>query len=174
MKSATTPAPTEKATENAASKTQDGPAIATIKTPAYEAKIHQAIAFLPKDDGVGLMKVKPGNRFIVLDMSVRNTAKEEEIDMGQILLSSKVTDDKGREYRFNAMAIAAYTLSNPDPAHQAQYNAMWGKMKPGDFYRTTVFGLEAPASTKNFVISMKEDGDVFKDTKRYEAKFSVE
>jgi hypothetical protein len=74
----------------------------------------------------------------------------------------------------NAMAIAAYTLQNPDPHHQAQYNAMWGKIKPGEFYRTTAYGLEVPENAKSFVLSMKEDGDIFKESKRYEARFTVE
>jgi hypothetical protein len=153
---------------------EDGPAMATIAAPEYEAKLYRAVAFLPGHDGAGMIKVKPGNRFIVLDMSVRNTSKSKEVDMGQILLSATVADEKGKEYRFNAMAVAAYTLDNPDPRHQAQYNALWGKLKPGDFYRTTVFGLEVPANAKNFVLSMKENGDIFKETKRYNPKFTVE
>lgn len=153
---------------------EDGPAIATITAPAYVAKVHRSIAFVPTNDGMGMMKVKKGHHFVVLDMSVRNTSKKQEVDMGQILLSTKVTDEKGNEYRLSPMAIAAYTLNNPDPQHQAQYNAMWSKLKPGDFYRTTVFGMEVPDGTKKFVLSMKEDGDVFKDGKRYTARFTAE
>lgn len=153
---------------------EDGPAIATITAPAYVAKVHRSIAFVPKNDGMGMMKVKKGHHFVVLDMSVRNTSKKQEVDMGQILLSTKVTDEKGNEYRLNPMAIAAYTLDNPNPQHQVQYNAMWSKLKPGDFYRTTVFGMEVPDGTKNFVLNMKEDGDVFKESKRHTAKFSAE
>ncbi|HEU4901644.1 MAG TPA: hypothetical protein VFT06_02605 [Flavisolibacter sp.] len=153
---------------------EDGPSIATITAPAYVAKVHRSMAFIPENDGMGMMKVKKGHHFVVLDMSVRNTSKKQEVDMGQILLSTKVTDEKGNEYRLNPMAIAAYTLNNPDPQHQAQYNAMWSKLKPGDFYRTTVFGMEVPDGTKNFVLAMKEDGDIFKDSKRYTAKFSAE
>jgi hypothetical protein len=152
----------------------DDAAVATITAPAYVAKIHKAIAFVPKNDGIGLMKVKPGHHFVVLDMSVRNTSAKKEVDMGQILLNTKVSDEKGKEYRFSAMAVAAYTLDNPDPQHQAQYNAMWGKLKPGDFYRTVVFGLEVPEGHKNFVLSMGENDDALKDGKRYEVKFSTQ
>ena len=178
VKSATTTVATD---TTAATKTaeapapDDGTAIATITAPAFVSKIHHAIAFVPKNDGgVGMMKLKPGYRYVVLDMSVRNTSKSKEVDMGQILLTAKISDDKGKEYRHNAMAIAAYTLDNPDPHHQAQYNALWGKLKPGDFFRTVVFGIEAPESAKNFVISMKEDGDTFKEGKRFDAKFSID
>lgn len=177
VKSATTTTPketTKSEEKTETTKPEDGPAIATLTSPEYVAKVHRAIAFVPKNDGMGMMKVKPGHHYVVLDMSVRNTSKNKDVDMGQVLLSTKVTDEKGKEYRFNAMAIAAYTLDNPDPQHQAQYNAMWSKIKPGEFYRTVVFGLDVPDGAKNFVISMKEDGDILKEGKRYEAKFSTE
>lgn len=174
VKAAASPAPTQPGTEVVRDKATEAAPFATITTPAYVARIYQAIAFVPKNDGMGLMKIKPGHRYVVLDMSVQNTTKEKQVDMGQILLATRVRDEKGREYRMNAMAIAAYTLSNPNPQHQAQYNALWGKLKPGDLYRTTVFGMEVPEGVKKFVISMREDGDVLKDSKRHEAPFSVE
>ncbi len=175
VKSATTASPQPAAKqETTATPPEDGAAIATINAPDYVVVVHKAIAFIPKDDGAGLMKIKQGHRYVVLDLSVRNTSKNKEVDMGQILLSSKVRDEKGKAYNLNAMAIAAYTLNNPDPHQQAQYNQMWSKIKPGDFYRTIAYGLEVPESAKNFVISLKEDGDIFKDTKRHEATFSVE
>ena len=164
----------EPAPDSTAAKPEESPAIATIIAPEYEATIHRAIAFFPKDDGLGLMKIKQDHRYVVLDMSVKHTAKNKEVDMGQILLSAKVRDEKGREYSMNAMAVAAYTLENPNPHHQAQYNQLWGKLKPGDSLRTTVYGIEVPVQAKNFVLSLKEDGDVFKESKRHEVKFSVD
>jgi hypothetical protein len=153
---------------------EEAPAIAIISAPSYVVKVHRGIAFLPENDNIGIMKPKPGYQFVVLDMSVRNISKSKEVDMGQILLSTKITSEKGKEYRLSPMAIAAYTLNNPDPQHQAQYNAAWSKLNPGDFFRTTVLGMEVPIATKTFVISMKEDGDVLKDSRRHEAKFTIE
>ena len=177
VKSATAPLSKDTVTKSKTTTPQtpeEAPVIATITAPAYEAKVHKGIAFVPENDGAGLMQPKPGHRFVVLDMSVKITSKSKEVDMGQILLSTKVTDEKGKEYRMSPMAIAAYTRNNPDPEHYAQYNAMWSKLKPGDYYRTTVFGMEVPAGIKTFLISMKEDGDVLKDSKRHEAKFTIE
>ena len=153
-------------------KPEDGPAIAILSSPKYVAKIHKAIAFTPKNDGAGMMKVKQGHRFVVLDMSIKHTGSEL-IEMGQILLSVDVKDEKGARYPLNAMAIAAYSYNFPNPGHQAQYEAMWGTMKPGDFFRTTVYGFEAPNGKSHFTISMKEEAIFNSDAKKVEAKFSL-
>ncbi len=48
-----------------ASSAQDGPAIATLQTENYTAKIHRAIPFVAKQDEMGLFKVKEGHQYIV-------------------------------------------------------------------------------------------------------------
>lgn len=148
--------------------------LATISTPDYELKIFKALPFIPKNDGASLMKLKQGNRYVVLDLSVHNKGNAKELDMAQVLLSAKLRDKKGRTYPLNAMAVAAFTLDNPDPQHQAQYNALWGKLKPGDVYRTTALGFEVPEEAKEFVLSMNADDNSLQESKRQEAKFRVE
>lgn len=164
--------PTSNPTTAPATKAEDGQAIATITAPHYVAKVHQAIAFVPGSES-HLIKVKPGHQFVVLDMSVRNTS-DKPIDMGQILIMLQLKDDKGNKLPLTPAAIAAYMLGHPDPSHKQEYNALWGKMNPGDFHRTIVYGTEVPEGTKNFVISMKEDAGFDSNIKSNEAKFSIQ
>src|SRR5688572_9529359 len=107
--------------ESSPAKAEDGPSIAIITAPRYIVKVHKAIAFVPKDDGAGMMKAKEGHRFVVLDMSAKNTGNEP-IETGQILLSVDIKDDNGNRYPVNAMEIAAYTFNYPNSGHQSQYD----------------------------------------------------
>lgn len=149
-------------------------ALASINTAHYEFTLYKALAYVPKHDGVGQMKLKPGNRYLVLDVAVKNKSKSKELDMGQVLLSAKLRDKKGTVYPLNAMAVAAYTLDNPDPQHQAQYNALWGKLQPGETYRTFAVGFEVPESATNFVFSMDDDDNNLGESKRVEAGFKID
>ena len=118
-----------------------------------------------------MFKVKEGHQFVVLDMSVRNTSNEP-IAMGEILLSTKVKDESGKDINLSITAVAAYTYTYPSPIHQQQYNAMWGTLKPGEFYRTTVYGMEAPKETRSFVLSMPVEPGFGNNIPRKETKFS--
>ena len=159
-------------TNTTATKAEDGPAIATIETDLYVAKIHRAIPVVIKQDAsTALYKVRDGYQYIVLDMSVKNKSGKE-LDMGQIMLGAKVTDESGKDVG-NLMAIAAYAYANPGGDHQTQYEAMWGKMQPGDFNRTYVLGMEAPKTAKTFKLSMKTTPDFFDDKSRKEVTFTL-
>ena len=155
-----------------ATTAQDGPAIATLTAPSFVAKVHNATAFVPTST-TSIFKVKPRHRFVVLNMSIRNTS-DKEIDMGQILLMTKVTDDKGKDFPLYPGAISAYEHEHPDPQHQLNYTAMWHKMKPGAFYRTEIFGIEVPEGTKNLTISMNTEDDLTKKVPIVKASFTIE
>ncbi|HET7896835.1 MAG TPA: DUF4352 domain-containing protein, partial [Flavisolibacter sp.] len=148
--------------------------VASIRTPQYELKLYKAIAFVPKQENAEGSRLKPDHRYLVLDISVQNTAKTKEVDMGQVLLSAKLQDKKGRTYPLNAMAVASFTLENPDPEHQAQYNALWGKLKPGETYRTKAVGFDVPTTAKEFSLSMNADDNSQPDSKRQQLKFTLE
>ncbi len=147
-------------------------AVARLTTPQYELELHRAIAFLPSVEGIEMLQAKKAHRFVVLDVSVKNVAAAD-VDMGQVLLSTFFRDEKGRTYSHQSKAVAAYTLDNPNPLHQAHYNALWGKLKPGEQYRTTAIGLEIPETVKKLTLSMRDDGDPTREAKRYEAAFAI-
>lgn len=154
------------------SSAQDGPAIATLQTENYTAKVHRAIPFDAKKDEMGLFKVKDGHQFIVLDMSIKNTS-DQSIEMGNILLETKIKDEKGRDIELSVMAVGAYTYTYSLPGHQQQYDALWSKMNPGDFYRAAVLGMEAPKDVKTFILSMPIKDGFGSDIPRKELKVSL-
>ncbi len=156
----------------ATSSAEDGPAIATLQTENYTAKIHRAIPFVAKQDEMGLFKVKDGHQYIVLDMSIRNTS-DQPIEMGNILLETKVKDENGRDLDLSITAVAAYTYTYSVPGHQSQYDALWSNMKPGDFYRAAVLGLEASKEVKTFTLSMPVKDGFGSDIPRKELKVSL-
>lgn len=149
-------------------------ALATLRTPHYELKIFEAISFVPNKAGTEEIRLKPGFRYLVLEVAVQNRAKDKALDMGQVLLSAKLQDKKGKVYPLNAMAMAAFTLDNPDPQHQAQYNAIWGKLQPGEIHRTKAIGFEVPDDQRSFTLSLNADDNSSPQTKRQEVKFVVE
>lgn len=154
------------------SSAKDGPAVATLQTENYTAKVHRAIPFVSKKDEMGLFQVKDGHQYIVLDMSIRNTS-DQPIEMGNILLETKVKDENGRDIELSITAVAAYTYTNSIPGHQQQYDALWSKMNPGDFYRAAVIGLEAPMEVKTFTLSMPVKDGFGSDIPRKEFKVSL-
>jgi len=149
-------------------------AFASLRTPHYELKIFKAIPFVPKQTETDEMRLKPGFQYLVLDLSVQNIGREKSLDMGQVLLSASLRDKRGRSYPLNAMAMAAFTLDNPDPQHQAQYNAIWGKLQPGEVYRAKAIGFEVPVDQKTFTLSLHIDDNSMPQNKRQEVKFSLE
>ena len=179
VKSATTiVSPVKDSATAGLAQTTTSPAVeaplALLRTPQYELKVFKAIPFVPKRTETDEMRLKPGYHYLVLDLSVQNIAKEKSLDMGQILLSALLRDKKGRNFPRNAMAMAAFTLDNPDPEHQAQYNAIWGKLKPGEVYRTKAIGFEVPDDQKFFTLSLQIDDNSMPQNKRQEVKFSLE
>ena len=146
------------------------PALATISTPAYEAKLYWAIPFIPRGSGEGLIEADSGSQFILLDVSIQNTTTDKVIDMGEVLLTAKVRDEEGREYTSDPLIIAAFNLEYPFPGHREQYRSMKGALMPGAVHRTVVFGFEAPASFRNFVLVL-EEGDSSQSNTIYEAPF---
>jgi hypothetical protein len=154
------------------SSVEDGPAIGTLQTENYTAKVHRVIPFVAKKDEMDLFKVKDGHQFLVLDMSVRNTS-DQPIEMGNILLETKVKDENGRDIELSVLAVGAYTYTYSIPGHQQQYDALWSKMNPGDFYRAAVLGLEAPKDVKTLTLSMPVKDGFEKDTPRKELKVSL-
>lgn len=132
--------------------------LATITTSVYEAKIHWAIPYIPLSPDELLVQAAPGNRFIVLDMSYRNTSTDREVDMGWITLTTVVQDECGRQYFAEPLAIASLQREYAFPQHEVHYQRMRGKLRPGEVYRTTIIGFEAPASVNNFILIMEDGG----------------
>jgi hypothetical protein len=150
----------------------EAPALATITTPVYEAKLYWAVPFIPRNAAMGLIQADSGHQFILLDIAVRNITTDKHVDMGTILLTTTVRDEKGREYFSDALVIAAFNLEFPYPQHHTQYSAMKGILPPGASHRTIAFGFEAPADAKHFVLSM-ENGTNCNVNKLYEASFTI-
>jgi hypothetical protein len=132
----------------------------TISFPEYELKIYGALAFVPENNEASLISTDSGKQYVVLDIAVENLTSYLSIDIGQILLSAKVTDEKGNLYPRNPLAIQAYQLAFPDQTQKAEYKAMKGKIRPGKYYRATAYGFEAPANVTNFVLTVDE-GDEY-------------
>lgn len=147
---------------------------ATLTAPDYEVTIYGAFAFAPEHNGAGLISADSGHRFVVLDIAVENTSKNKSVDMGQILLSAKVSDDEGNLYPRSALALEAFELEYPESSHKSEYSAMKGKIKPGRYYRTSAYGFEAPEGKKNFVLTLPENSNALVKSKVQEAWFSVE
>lgn len=150
------------------------PTPTTVVAPDYKVTIYGAFSFTPEHNNTGLISVDSGHRFVVLDIAVENTSKSKTVDMGQILLSAKVNDNEGNLYPRSALALEAFELDYPEQSHKAEYSAMKGKIKPGRYYRTSAYGFEAPEKTKNFVLSLPENGNALLHSKLQEVWFSVE
>lgn len=146
----------------------------TLTFPDYELTIYGAFAFEPENNGSSLVGTEKGKQYIVLDLGVQNTSEYESVDMGKILLSAKVTDEKGNIYPANPLAVAAYQMAFPDQSQKAEYKAMKGKIKPGRYYRSTAYGFEAPVNVKSFVIALKDNGDFREEASAQRARFTVD
>lgn len=134
-------------------KAGDEAAIAVIETDSYVMKVHRAIPFMPGQDPLGMLKVKEGHRYVVLDMSVKNKSNEP-LEMGSIMLVTKISDESGKSYGGNIGALTAYLLQNPDPRHDDEYEAVWSmEFKPGEYHRAIALGVEVPADIKTFVLT---------------------
>lgn len=132
--------------------------LATINSSVYEAKVHWAIPYVPFSPDELLVQAAPGNRFVVLDMSYRNITTNREVDMGWITLTTVIQDECGREYFAEPLAIASLQREYDFPQHEVQYRGMRGKLKPGEVFRTTIIGFEAPATVNNFILIMEDGG----------------
>lgn len=137
--------------------------LATITTSVYEAKVHWAIPYVPLSQDELLLQAAPGNRFIILDMSYRNTTTDKEVDMGWVTLTAVIKDECGREYFSEPLSIASLQREYAFPNHETQYRRMRGTLQPGEEARTTILGFEAPAAIDNFILNM-EEGDTEKNT----------
>ncbi|GIZ50508.1 hypothetical protein [Noviherbaspirillum aridicola] len=155
----------------AAAAPADMPAVATktlgtIDTDSYSLTLHRAISFTPKTDALGLLKTREGHRYVVLDIGVTNKGKEP-LEMGTILLFSKVTDKNGKSYGGNLGALTAYTIDHPDPKHQDAYDAVLSMEFPaGATHRAVVLGLELPQDVKELVFSAPVRADMNAEMKQ--------
>ena len=134
----------------------------TISFPEYELKIYGAFAFVPENNGSSLISTDSGKQYVVLDIAVENLTSYLDIDMGQILLSAKVTDEQGNLYPRNPLAIQAFQREYPDHTNQKDYKALKQKIRPGRYYRATAYGFEAPTTVKNFFITVDEGDEYHK------------
>jgi hypothetical protein len=157
--------------KGAAGQAQDGPAIATVETADFVLKVHKAIPFEPNASKTGgAFKPRDGNRFVALDISVRNKS-QRPLAMGTIMLQTQIVDDSGKSHGNMLPVLTAYTLSYPDPAQQEQYEAIWAmEYAPGAFHRTVAEGFEAPKELKSFTIRVpvRPNAD-----EKAEAKFTL-
>jgi hypothetical protein len=153
-------------------KRKSAATLTSITTATYEAKLYWAIPFVPRQQSVGLIQAEPGNRFVLLDMAVRNTTTNRHVNMGDVLLTAKVRDEQGREYFSNPLVIAAFNLEYPNRHHHALTTAMKGVLAPGAEYRTVIFGFEAPVEMRNFLLQMEEEHSG-NEYKLYEAPFGL-
>jgi hypothetical protein len=152
----------------------DTNALATIEAPDYEVKIYGAFSFVPDGDSAGLITPDADHKFVVFDVAVQNTSENRVVDMGQILLRARITDGAGQIYPNSPLAVRAFELAYPEPEHQLQYRSMRGKIRPGQYYRTTAFGIEAPLAAKDFAITLEEEGSLAGEAKMREAKFTID
>lgn len=161
------------AKRNASSTSNQGNgALVKVSTPDYELTIYGAFAFLP-DDKNSVLKAEPGHQFVVLDLAVENTSAYKSLDMGQLLLSAVVRDEKGTVFPRSALALQAYAVQFPGDQHNADYKAMRGKIRPGHYYRATAYGFEAPMNVRQFLMTIKEDGE-FASKFVHEVRFSID
>lgn len=152
-------------------KTAPDTVLAVIETDTYEMKVHRAIPFRPKADPLGMYKLPEGDRYVVLDLSVRNKGSEP-LEMGSILLVAKVTDETGTALKGNLMALSAYTLENPDPNHDAEYGEVWSmEFKPGAVHRAVALGVQAPAAARTLTFAVPARAGDSKDFRQ--VKFDI-
>lgn len=150
----------------------DSQEAATINTPTYKATVHWAIPFTPRGAGEGLIQADTGCHFVLLDISLQNVSADKPVDGQEVLQSTKIRDEQGREYASDPLVIAAFNLEYPYPQHQMQYRAFKGMLLPGAVHRTVVCGFEAPVDAKNFVLLMEDDA-AGTGHNRYETAFAV-
>lgn len=148
------------------------PAIAIVETDQYEMKIHKAIPFTPTGTTL-TFKPKEGNQYVVLDISVKNKT-DKPLNMGVILSSTKIKDEKGNVYGDVLGSLHAYRLSNPDTKAEKEFEIIWSEtFPPKEAHATTGLGFQAPKDIKNYTISMPVSDDLMALDKRKEAKFSL-
>lgn len=154
-----------------AARTANDTALAVIETDAYEMKVHRAIPFRPKADPLGMFKLPDGYQYIVLDLSVRNKSNEP-LEMGSILLVAKVTDEAGKALEGNMAALTAYTVENPDPRQDTEYDEVWSvEFKPGAVHRAIALGMQAPSSTRTLIFAVPAKAGGSKDFRQ--VKFQI-
>lgn len=135
----------------------DGPALGSIETGNYVLKLHRAFAYEPKGSEIlAGMKPKPGQKFIYLDVSLRNTGTEK-LEGGFLFIALKLTDENGTEYKKPAAALAAYSTDHPEDDNSTEYAALWESFAPAEFHREIVYAVEVPTEKKNFVLHMPVD-----------------
>lgn len=157
--------------EAPATGTANDTALAVIETDAYEMKVHRAIPFRPKADPLGMFKLPDGYQYIVLDLSVRNKS-DEPLEMGSILLVSKVTDEVGKAMEGNMAALTAYTVENPDPRQDAEYEEVWSmEFKPGAVHRAIALGIQAPSTNRTLTLTVPARAGDSKDFRQ--VKFQI-
>ncbi|RYZ27918.1 MAG: hypothetical protein EOO10_11235 [Chitinophagaceae bacterium] len=135
----------------------DGPALGSIETGNYVLKLHRAFAYEPKGSEIlAGMKPKPGQKFIYLDVSLRNTGTEK-LEGGFLFIALKLTDENGTEYKKPAAALAAYSTDHPEDNNSTEYAALWETFEPAEFHREIIYAVEVPAEKKNFVLHLPVD-----------------
>lgn len=145
---------TKPASEENTTKPKDEAAIATVETDDYILKIHKAIPFVPDDaKTAGAFKPKEGNQYIALDISVKSKSSQS-IEMGSIMLSTEITDEKGTKLGGTVPVLTAYSLTYPDANFQNEYDAIWNDFASNEFHRTTALGFEAPKDAKTFTVKV--------------------
>jgi hypothetical protein len=135
-------------------KAEDAAAIATIETEDYILKVHKAIPFAPDaSKTAGAFTPKDGNKFVALDVSVKSKASQS-IEMGAIMLTTEITDEKGTKFGGTVPVLTAYSLTYPDSKFQDEYDAIWNDFPANAFHRTTALGFEAPKDVKTFMLKV--------------------
>ena len=174
-KNASTNPPIESTTSSTStpSQVEDGPAIATIETDTYVMKIHKVIPFLPDvTKTAGAFTPKEGNHYIALDMSVRSKI-DKPFSMGNVVLASNITDDKGNKYGDLLGSMVAFNLTFPEKENQTESEAIWStEFAPKSFHRSVALAFEAPKDVKNFTFSAPLSDDIMKPEKM-QAQFSL-
>lgn len=160
------PGPASAAASPAVPDTAAPQALGTIETDSYLLTLHRAISFVPKTDALGLLKTKEDHRYVVLDIGVANKSAQP-LEMGSIMLFSRITDTNGKSYGGNLGALTAYTIDHPDPKHQEAYDALLSmEFQPGASHRAVVLGLELPRDVKELVFSAPVAADMHSEMRQ--------
>ena len=135
----------------------DGLGIGQIETNAFVLKLHRAFTYEPKgNEIIAGTKPMPGHKFIYLDVSLRNKSAQK-LEGGFLFIALRVTDEKGKEYKKPAAALAAYTSANPEDNNNAEYAALWESFDQNEFHREIIYAVEVPENEKTFVLHLPTD-----------------
>jgi hypothetical protein len=149
----------------------DGPAIGQIETNDFVLKVHRAITFELAPKSYEPIKVPPGHKLVVLDISIRNKTAGQ-YNMGKILIMTEVKDSKGKNDA-GPWVVGAYMVDHPDAGHQPEYDALWSDhFGAGEFHRAILLGLDPPKEEKTITLLVPEKANY--NAPRKELKIAIE